>query len=177
MAIWQIWFLGQFHHSIIEVLQNCSAFCVIFFRVRKSEKIWGIFFFSKSQPYIVHREKKKTIHSCPHCDKQFEIKKTMTYHMFNVHGDEKVAHFRLVLFLSLKNKRRFQVTYSLYLLLFWSRYTQYPIIRNGHIRNASEIWGNFKKQLVSQLNLRNAVKKIKKRSLVEIFGLRNTFSF
>ena len=35
-------------------------------------------------------------------------------------------------------------------------YTQYPIIRN-----ASEIWGNFKKQLVSRLNLRNAVKKLR----------------
>ena len=27
-------------------------------------------------------------------------------------------------------------------------YTQYPIIRNGLIRNTSEIWGKFKKRLV-----------------------------
>ena len=71
----------------------------------------------KEHRNTVHREKKKTIHSCPHCEKQFEIKKTMTYHMFNVHGDEKVAHFRLVLFLSLKNISQFQITYSQNLLL------------------------------------------------------------
>ena len=35
-------------------------------------------------------------------------------------------------------------------------YTQYPIIRHGLIRNAGEIWGNFKKWLVGQSNLRNA---------------------
>ena len=41
-------------------------------------------------------------------------------------------------------------------------YTQYPIIRNGHIiRYASEIGGNFKKRLVSRLNLRNALKKLR----------------
>ena len=40
-------------------------------------------------------------------------------------------------------------------------YTQYPIIRNGLIRNTSEIWGNFKKQLVGQLNLRNVLKKLR----------------
>ena len=28
-------------------------------------------------------------------------------------------------------------------------YTQYPIIRNGLIRNASEIWGKLKKPLVT----------------------------
>ena len=33
-------------------------------------------------------------------------------------------------------------------------YTQYPIIRNDHIRNTSEIWGNFKKRLVKDSNLR-----------------------
>ena len=116
------WQIGQpkfGHHSGIEVLQNCSAtLCVSFSRERKSERIERIFFLKI--PTTVHREKKKTIHSCPHCDKQFEIKKTMTYHMFNVHGDEKVAHFRLVLFLSPKIMRHFQVTYSLHLLLFWS---------------------------------------------------------
>ena len=35
---------------------------------------------------------------------------------------------------------RKSVTYSLY--------TQYLIIRNGLIRNTSEIWGKFKKRLV-----------------------------
>ena len=40
-------------------------------------------------------------------------------------------------------------------------YTQYPIIRNGLIRNASEVWGNFKKRLVNGSNLRNALKQLK----------------
>ena len=48
----------------------------------------------KEHRNAIHREKKKTTHTCPHCDKQFEFKKTMTYHMFNVHGDENVAHFK-----------------------------------------------------------------------------------
>ena len=43
----------------------------------------------------------------------------------------------------------------------WNKYTQYPIIRNGHIRNTSEIWGYFKRRLVSRLNLRNALKKLR----------------
>ena len=49
-------------------------------------------------------------------------------------------------------------------------YTQYPIIRNGHIRNTSEIWGNFKKRLVSQLNLRNALKKLRNAHCPRFLG-------
>ena len=37
-------------------------------------------------------------------------------------------------------------------------YTQYPIIRNGHIRHAAEISGKFKKPLLKGSNLRNALK-------------------
>ena len=96
-------------NTILSILS--ASLCVSFSRKTKSERIMRIF--SLKIPTTVHREKKKTIHSCPHCDKQFEIKKTMTYHMFNVHGDEKVAHFRLVLFLCHKIMRNFQVTYSL----------------------------------------------------------------
>ena len=36
------------------------------------------------------------------------------------------------------------------------QYTQYPIIRNGHIRHAAEISENFKKPLFNGSNLRNA---------------------
>ena len=39
-----------------------------------------------------------------------------------------------------------------------SEYTQYPIIRNGHIRHGAEISGNFKKPLFKVSNLRNALK-------------------
>ena len=45
-----------------------------------------------------------------------------------------------------------------YLLTYLLTYTQYPIIRNSHIRYAGEIWGNFKKRLVKGSNLRNTLK-------------------
>ena len=35
--------------------------------------------------------------------------------------------------------------FHLHLLVFTFVYTQYPIIRNGHIRNSAEFWGKFKK--------------------------------
>ena len=42
-----------------------------------------------------------------------------------------------------------------------SDYTQYPIIRNGHIRNGAEFWGKFKKQALGRSNLRNASKNLR----------------
>ena len=43
----------------------------------------------------------------------------------------------------------------------WNTHTQYPIIRNGHIRHVAEISGNFKKPLFKVSNLRNALKWLK----------------
>ena len=40
-------------------------------------------------------------------------------------------------------------------------YTQYPIIRNGLIRNSAEFLGKFKKRALSESNLRNALKKLR----------------
>ena len=40
-------------------------------------------------------------------------------------------------------------------------YTQYPIIRNGLIRNSSEFLGKFKKRALSGSNLRNASKNLR----------------
>ena len=63
--------------------------------------------------------------------------------------------------------------FSFFLLLV----PQYPIIRKGHIRNTSEIWGNFKKRLCSQpVKFKKHIEKIKKRSLAKISWLRNIFS-
>ena len=41
------------------------------------------------------------------------------------------------------------------------KYTQYPIIRNGLIRNSAEFFGKFKKQALSGSNLRNASKNLR----------------
>ena len=41
------------------------------------------------------------------------------------------------------------------------RYTQYPIIRNGLIRNSPEFLGKFKKRALSWSNLRNASKNLR----------------
>ena len=40
-------------------------------------------------------------------------------------------------------------------------YTQYPIIRNGLIRNSAEFLGKFKKRALSRSNLRNASKNLR----------------
>ena len=53
-----------------------------------------------------------------------------------------------------------------YFLLFLWRfhfkgYTQYPIKRNGHIRNSTEFLGKFKKRALSGSNLRNASKNVR----------------
>ena len=40
-------------------------------------------------------------------------------------------------------------------------YTQYPIIRNGLIRNSAEFLGKFKKRALSMSNLRNASKNLR----------------
>ena len=40
-------------------------------------------------------------------------------------------------------------------------YTQYPIIRNGLIRNNAEFLGKFKKQALGRSNLRNASKNLR----------------
>ena len=58
-----------------------------------------------------------------------------------------------------KSANRGKILVWLSRLTVW--YTQYPIIRNSLIRNASEIWGNFKKRLVSRSNLRNELKKLR----------------
>ena len=39
--------------------------------------------------------------------------------------------------------------------------TQYPIIRNGLIRNSAEILGKFKKRALGESNLRNASKNLR----------------
>ena len=43
----------------------------------------------------------------------------------------------------------------------FGQYTQYPIIRNGLIRNGAEFWGKFKKRALGQSNLRNASKNLR----------------
>jgi hypothetical protein len=40
-------------------------------------------------------------------------------------------------------------------------YTQYPVIRNGLIRNSAEFLGKFKKRALGRSNLRNASKNLK----------------
>ena len=40
-------------------------------------------------------------------------------------------------------------------------YTQYPIIRNGLIRNRAELLGKFKKRALGRSNLRNASKNLR----------------
>ena len=40
-------------------------------------------------------------------------------------------------------------------------YTQYPIIRNGLIRNSAEFLGKFKKRALDRSNLRNASKNLR----------------
>ena len=53
-------------------------------------------------------------------------------------------------------------------------YTQYPVIRNGHIRQTAEISGNFRKKLLTQrLKFKKHNETIKKCSLVTIPCLRN----
>ena len=47
---------------------------------------------------------------------------------------------------------------GLFRALYLSNYTQYPNIRNGHIRHGAEISGNFKKLLLKGSNLRKALK-------------------
>ena len=42
-----------------------------------------------------------------------------------------------------------------------STYTQYPIIRNGLIRNSAEFLGKFKKRALGRSNLRNASKNLR----------------
>ena len=42
-----------------------------------------------------------------------------------------------------------------------SKYTQYPIIRNGLIRNSAEFLGKFKKRALGRSNLRNASKNLR----------------
>ena len=47
---------------------------------------------------------------------------------------------------------------------FWQArtpYTQYPIIRNGHIRNSAEFLEKFKKRALGRSNLRNASKNLR----------------
>ena len=46
------------------------------------------------------------------------------------------------------------------------KYTQYPIIRNGHIRNSTEFLGKFKKPALG-------IKELKKRSMLRFSKLRN----
>ena len=41
------------------------------------------------------------------------------------------------------------------------KYTQYPIIRNGLIRNSAEFLGKFKKRALGRSNLRNASKNLR----------------
>ena len=41
------------------------------------------------------------------------------------------------------------------------KYTQYLIIRNGHIRNSAEFLGKFKKRALGRSNLRNASKNLR----------------
>ena len=52
-------------------------------------------------------------------------------------------------------------------------YTQYPIIRNGHIRHGAEISGNFKKPASKGSNFKRIEILIKKRSQLTIPQLRN----
>ena len=40
-------------------------------------------------------------------------------------------------------------------------YTQYPIIRNGLIRNSAEFLGKFKKRALGRSNLRNTSKNLR----------------
>ena len=40
-------------------------------------------------------------------------------------------------------------------------YTQYPIIRNGLLRNSAEFMGKFKKRALGRSNLRNASKNLR----------------
>ena len=40
-------------------------------------------------------------------------------------------------------------------------YTQYPIIRNGLIRNSAQFLGKFKKRAMASSNLRNASKNLR----------------
>ena len=49
-------------------------------------------------------------------------------------------------------------------------YRQYPIIRNGLIKNAGKVFKNFKKLLVSQSNLRNALKESRNAHLARYLG-------
>ena len=53
-----------------------------------------------------------------------------------------------------------------------NKYTQYPIIRNGLIRNRAEFLGKFKKRALSGSNLRNASKNLR-NGLWGWVGLRN----
>ena len=39
------------------------------------------------QHKTIHKEKKKTMHPCPHCNQEYEIKKSLKRHMLRVHGD------------------------------------------------------------------------------------------
>ena len=51
--------------------------------------------------------------------------------------------------------------WNLLFVLFSLEYTQYPIIRNGLIRNNAEFLGKFKKQALGRSNLRNASKNLR----------------
>ena len=51
--------------------------------------------------------------------------------------------------------------YKGFFLFATHTYMQYPIIRNGHIRNRAEFWGKSKKQALGRSNLRNASKNLR----------------
>merc|ERR1719219_2225395 len=65
---------AEFHEKYLRVCNICQVAFENYDEFRKHRR-------------AVHLEKKKTIHSCPHCDQKFEIKKTLKRHMLRVHGD------------------------------------------------------------------------------------------
>ena len=48
---------------------------------------------------------------------------------------------------------------------------QYPIIRNGLIRNSAEFWGKFKKRALGRSNKRNASKNLRKAQCSDLANL------
>ena len=58
-------------------------------------------------------------------------------------------------------KRQLALLVIVILFVLVNYYTQYPIIRNGLIRNSAEFFGKFKKQALGRSNLRNTSKSFR----------------
>ena len=98
-----------FRYSSIALKKHCAekhekhiTVCNVCHAVFESHKL-------NQHKYDVHREKKKTVKSCPHCDEKFEVKNTLKRHMLRVHGDDNGVMYYSCDKCDYKNKSNFEL--------------------------------------------------------------------